>query len=266
MFLIFSYFLLIDYFAYFAENKSDTLKTLIKFILQHALGLSNYLFIFSLFIIKKLKWDKNEKDFLHFLKLLPEEGTVLDIGANIGVMSYYLAKDYKKRMIHAFEPIPCNFNNLERIKKRYKLENLNINQLALGNKNGSIEMLLPVQKAVRFHGLAHVNDGLTRDSGEVFQCPIRRLDDFEPLKKESVRITGIKMDVENYEYHVLKGATDLLKKHKPIIYCELWDNENRIQSMKLLTDLGYSAMVLETGRLVNYIPGKHTIQNFFFVV
>jgi hypothetical protein len=60
------------------------------------LGLDNYLFLFSLFIIKKLRWDKNEKDFIHFLNLLPREGIVLDIGANIGVMSYYLARDRNK--------------------------------------------------------------------------------------------------------------------------------------------------------------------------
>jgi FkbM family methyltransferase len=243
------------------------LKTLIKLFLQKILGFSNYLFLFSLVIIKKLRWDRNEKDFLHFLSLLPADGVVLDIGANIGVMSYYLAKATKQRIVHAFEPIPYNFKNLERIKRKYKLDNLSLHLLALGDEDGSIEMVLPMQNSVRFHGLAHVKSesSAVQNEDEIFNCPILRLDNFKPLKEGSGRITGIKMDVENYEYLVLKGATELLKKHKPVIYCELWDNENRVQSMKLLNDLGYRTQVLEKDNLVDFIPEKHTTQNFFFI-
>jgi FkbM family methyltransferase len=241
------------------------LKTYIKSILQRTLGFSNYLYLFSIFIIKKLRWDRNEKDFLHFLKLLPEEGTVLDIGANIGVMSYYLAKRSKRRTVLAFEPIPYNFRNLERIRSRYRLDNLSLFQLALGDQDGTIEMVLPEQKSVRFHGLAHVKTALDSDPGEIFQCRILRLDDFESLKGNEVQIKGIKMDVENFEYYVLKGATHLLKKHKPLIYCELWDNENRKLSMELLKGLGYAVRVLENKQLTEYIPGMHSTQNFFFI-
>jgi FkbM family methyltransferase len=243
------------------------LKTFIKLIFQKTLGFSNYLLLFSLFIIKKLKWDKNERDFLHFLNLLPEEGIVLDIGANIGVMSYYLARGHEKRIVHAFEPIPFNYQNAEKIKKRFNLNNLFLHLLALGDKEDTIEMILPVHNSVRFHGLAHVRSDFTPEGekGELFHCPIRRLDDFEPLKETCSRITGIKMDVENYEYNVLKGATELIRKHKPVIYCELWDNDNRRHSMELLTELGYRTLVLESGKLVNYIPERHSTQNFFFL-
>ena len=45
------------------------------------------------------------------------------------------------------------------------------------------------------------------------------------------RVTGIKLDVENFEAHVLRGATELLKRDHPIIYCELWDTPNRQEVM-----------------------------------
>ena len=60
------------------------MKTFVKYILQKILGLKTYLYVFARFIIVKLKWDKKEKDFFHFLKLLPDNGIVLDLGANIG--------------------------------------------------------------------------------------------------------------------------------------------------------------------------------------
>lgn len=244
------------------------MKTLIKFILQRILGFKNYLYFFSLFIIKKLPWDKHEKDFLFFLDMLPKEGVVLDIGANLGVMSYYLAKDHSSRQVLAFEPIPYNFRNLTRIVRKFKLSNIQLFQLALGDKNGTVEMVLPVEYSVRFHGLAHVkHDSITdKNEGEVFECPVKRLDDvIAESDSENLRIAGIKIDVENFEYYVLKGAENLLKQHKPSIYCELWDNENRKMTMEFLKNLGYKVLVLENKKLTDYLPEKHATQNFFFI-
>jgi len=243
------------------------LKTLIKFILQRTIGFKNYLYIFSLFIIRKLSRDNNEKDFIHFLNLLPEKGVVLDIGANLGVMSYYLAKEFPDREVFAFEPIPYNFQNLEKIAKKFKLQNLKPFQLALGNENGAIEMILPVKNSVRFHGLAHVKNDDIQESTEgiTFNCPIQRLDDFQNLQNIKSKITGIKIDVENFEYYVLKGAENLLKKYMPLIYCELWDNDNRKKTMELLKNLGYQVKILEDKKLTSFVPEKHISHNFFFI-
>lgn len=243
------------------------MKTLIKYILQQIFGLKNYLYLFSLFIIRKLPRDRNEKDFMHFLSILPEGGDVLDIGANLGVMSYYLAKGHPLRSVYAFEPIPVNFQNLQKIKSKFNLENLELYQLALGNENGTIEMVMPVKNSVRFHGLAHVKheDIQGNNEGLFFQCPVHKLDDFEFPGKDPQNITGIKMDVENFEYYVLLGAQNMLKKHMPVIYCELWDNENRIKTIDLLVNMGYKVMLLKEDVLTNYIPEKHSSHNFFFV-
>lgn len=254
-------------FLFTSQQKSIGLKTAIKYILQRLLGFRNYLYIFSLFIIWKLKWDKNEKDFFHFLDFLPEAGIVLDIGANIGVMSYYLARNHPERKVVAFEPIPYNYENLLRIKQRFNLKNLVTYSWALGDENGTTDMILPIEKSVRFHGLAHVQhksiDKLNK--GEIFPCPIHKLDSVDELNDPGAQITGIKIDVENFEYYVLKGGTELLKKHKPIIYSELWDNENRKNTIELLTQLGYSVKVVERNELVSWDPGKHATQNFFFI-
>jgi len=204
---------------------------------------------------------------MHFLNLLPEKGVVLDIGANLGVMSYYLAKEFPDRKVFAFEPIPYNYQNLEKIALKFKLQNLKPFQIALGDENGTIEMILPVKNSVRFHGLAHVKHEDIKEStpGISFRCPIQRLDDFQDLQKIKPKITGIKIDVENFEYYVLKGATNLLKKYMPLIYCELWDNDNRNKTMELLKNLGYEIKILEDKKLTSFIPEKHNSHNFFFI-
>ncbi len=204
---------------------------------------------------------------MHFLNLLPEKGVVLDIGANLGVMSYYLAKEFPDREVFAFEPIPFNFQNLVKIAKKFKIQNLKPYQLALGDENGTIEMILPVKNSVRFHGLAHVKhkDIVDNTDGVTFSCPIQRLDDFQDLQKITSKITGIKIDVENFEYYVLKGASNLIRKYMPLIYCELWDNDNRKKTMELLINLGYQVKVLEDKKLKDFRSEKHISHNFFFV-
>jgi FkbM family methyltransferase len=239
------------YYKYSPFYKILKLKTAIKYILQKAFGFQTYLYIFSLFVIRKLRWDRNEKDFFFFLKMIPKEGVVLDIGANLGVMTYYLARKHANRSVFSFEPIPYNYKNLLRIKDKFALHNVTTFQIALGDKNGTIDMVLPMEKSVRFHGLAHVKDNApeSQNKGELFQAPIHRLDDIDMLNNSCNPITAIKMDVENYEYYVLKGAECLLKKHFPPIYCELWDNENRILVMNFLEGLGYKVFILSKKKL-----------------
>ena len=68
-------------------------KNTIKYILQFLLGYSNYLYVFAIFKIKSIQKDNLEKDFFHFLSLLKDgNGDVIDIGANLGIMSFHLSK------------------------------------------------------------------------------------------------------------------------------------------------------------------------------
>ena len=66
------------------------MKNTIKYFLQQLFGYELYLFTFAIFKIKTLKNDSKEKDFFYFLNLIPtSNGVILDIGANLGIMTYY---------------------------------------------------------------------------------------------------------------------------------------------------------------------------------
>jgi FkbM family methyltransferase len=242
------------------------MKNLIKYIFQKTLGFNTYLFVFALYIIYTLRWNKNEKDFLQFIKLIEKDGVILDIGANIGVMTTYLAKHFQKSTIYSFEPVPYNLNVLRRIVKFFKLENVRVMDFALGNKNGTVEMVMPVINNVKMQGLSHVIHESIHDlnDGQKFKSRITRLDDLEEISNSEKQVVAIKIDVENFEYFVLEGGKKLLKNNNPILYMELWANENRTNCFKLLTELGYEIKVLENKRLTTYNELKHSTQNFFF--
>jgi hypothetical protein len=103
----------------------------------------------------------------------------------------------------------------------------------------------------------------SKTKGELFQVRVQRLDDI-PSIQAIPKISALKIDVENYEYQVLKGAEEILKRHRPLIYCELWDDQKRIQTINYLTNsLGYRVMVFQHRQLVDFTGQSAT--NFFFV-
>jgi FkbM family methyltransferase len=201
------------------------------------------------------------------MKLVPENGIILDLGANIGVTGYHLAKKFPDSIIFSFEPLELNMNTLKRIKKKFGLKNIREFQLAAGEKEGTIEMVMPVVKKVPMHGLSHVVDKgyPDKNKGNKYRVPLISLDNFQELNNTKKPVTAMKIDVENFEYHVLKGAENLIKRHRPVIYCELWDNENRKKCISFLNKLEYSAFILCKKELIPIDQATVEKHNFFFI-
>jgi len=241
------------------------MKNGIKYILQKLLGLQTYLYVFALYKIRTLKSDKKENDFFTFLSLLKDgRGDVLDIGANLGIMTVHLANHLPNSTIHAFEPMPPNASILKRIIAKFKLDKAKIHEVALGDNPGKVKMVLPINGSTVMQGLSHIkHDSITEwNEGKEIEVSLDRLDNV--LNGQVIQ--GIKIDVENFEYFALKGGERILTTHHPIIYAELWDNENRKQCFDLLKGFNYSIFVAGKNGLEPFIPAKHQrTQNFIFV-
>jgi hypothetical protein len=123
-------------------------------------------------------------------------------------------------------------------------------------------MILPVVNNAKMQGLSHVVENGSTEKGIQYTVPVLKLDNIPELQMAD-RINGIKIDVENFEYYVLKGGESLLRKHMPIIYCELWDNDRRKRCMDYLTGLGYLVHIFDGKTLIPF-TGQPVI-NFFFV-
>ncbi|MEM6631788.1 MAG: FkbM family methyltransferase [Bacteroidota bacterium] len=195
--------------------------------------------------------------------MLKPHYNVLDVGANIGIMTSLLAKHCREGSIYAIEPIPNNIQALNRMIRFHKLNNVSVIPSAVGNEMGELEMRMPIIRGVRMQGLSHVHhpqiEGYEHPY-QSFHVSQRTLDALFP----HAEIHAMKMDVENFEFNVLIGASQLLKRCKPLLYMELWDNENRRACMEFLKELGYKPFVYQNRGLVPYENGKHTQHNFFF--
>lgn len=137
--------------------------------------------------------------------------------------------------------------------------------MALGEENGELTMVMPVLDKVKMQGLSHVVEGDDNDpmnKGLTFKVPVKRLDEIKELM-ELPAIHAIKIDVENFEYPVLKGARALLVKHKPVIYCELWKNERRDLTLDYLRGLGYQVKAYDGKQMVDFT--NQEVTNFILV-
>lgn len=240
-------------------------KNVIKSIIQQVIGFDNYLLLFSLFRTRQALQGKYEKGFHFFTTLIPDRGLILDIGANIGITAIPLARLKKEQDVYAFEPILENFKTLKRVASFYKVKNLNLFQTALGNSEGTLRMVMPISSKAKLQGLSKVCETTTNEPGVYYNVPVKRVD--ELIGKDEV-VSAIKIDVENYEYEVLMGATNVLKKDKPIVYCELWDNQKRRKVFDFMKNIGYKIFLFTEGtKTLNeiddwYVGGSN---NFLFI-
>jgi FkbM family methyltransferase len=135
-------------------------------------------------------------------EFVANKGVALDIGANVGLWTSDISKEFRK--VIAYEPV-ADFRKC--LQRNVSLENVNIEACALGNENTFIDMIITEENT----GHSHVNPE-SKGSGKI---PMYRLDDLE-LRE----VDYIKIDCEGYEYNILLGAEQTIKKFKPVIVIE----------------------------------------------
>jgi FkbM family methyltransferase len=176
-----------------------------------------------------------------FLDMIPERGTMLDVGANMGVTCAIAKRNRPDINLIAFEPVPQNLTILHRIQSIYSVRKMTIHPFAIGDSEGVISIAVPSANGVPITGLSHVISSEFKNQ-DVERHPFAKVDvSMRTLDSLSLeRVDAIKIDVEDYEYHVVNGAKQLLQTFQPIVFCELWDTPNRRKTIDFMTSMGYS--------------------------
>ena len=178
------------------------------------------------------------------LKLLCDPGKVsLDIGANRGIYTYWLAR-YSASVI-AFEPSAAYCSRLRSASP----PNVDIRQCAVSDATGSGMLRVPLVDGRMEFGLSTLEGTNSLRGLDARQIDVRKyaLDD---LGLSNVGM--IKIDVEGHELSVLQGALGLLKRERPRLVIEL---EERYRphaansARELLEGLGYQGFFLMEDRL-----------------
>ncbi len=157
-----------------------------------------------------------EPDMVALFKILASNSEViLDIGANIGCTALLFGELAKK--VYAFEPSPSTFSLLDKNVSKAKAGNIFPQNCGLGSEGG--ETTLTFSPSNRSGGF--VSNQTQASSGHtVEKIIIKQLDEVVSSLKLN-NIDFIKIDVEGFEGHVLRGAKQTLIDNKPAVVLEL---------------------------------------------
>ena len=161
-----------------------------------------------------------EPEVFQTLKRLAQatRGDILDVGANVGVYSMLLARwAGPAHRVYAFEPAPRTVQLLR-------------DHIAL---NGLTAQVMPVAQAVsdecgeatfyahELSGESSLNAGYAGrvKEAEAVRVPVTTVDKF--CQEHSIAPKLIKIDVEGYDLHALRGALGTLTQHQPALVVEM---------------------------------------------
>lgn len=169
------------------------------------------------------------------IKQYYKSGTdILDIGANLGTHSLMFSETGP---VHSFEPVFYEVTKLN-IENNDLNHEVKIYPIALSDKKEVSNIYIPrtTSWGARNYGgtSMHPNELTTHDTDNPIKCTCYPLDDvYDGVP------SIMKMDVENHEIYVLKGAINTIKKHKPVIYTEILNPETS-EVMRFIENLGYN--------------------------
>lgn len=154
-------------------------------------------------------------------------GTIVDLGANVGIYTLLL-RSVTDLPIVAYEPQPFLFKVLGWNITYNQLRDVEVRNLACGAARGELLFSVGINGAVLVDQTAEAGPKIlagdvdtqaerVRRGGVVTRVAVTTLD--EDLSDTAVGL--IKMDVEGFEHKVLQGARGVLERRRPHLFIEL---------------------------------------------
>jgi FkbM family methyltransferase len=182
----------------------ETIKNTIKDLSRDLL---NYL---HLDLTKNLEYDRLTRKIMKMT--IRENSNCIDVGCHKGEMLDTILKLSPDGKHFAFEPIPPLY---EFLKDKYSLYSI-VLPYALSDSEGTTTFQY-VKNAPAYSGINKRKYAVETPDIQEIEVEMKRLDNVIPA---GTKIDFIKIDVEGGEFGVMKGASEILKKYKPIVIFE----------------------------------------------
>lgn len=177
-----------------------------------------------------------------FVKNVRKDWSIFDIGANVGYYSILFAQLAFEGKVFAFEPT-STVSMLRKNIAHHRLQNVEIHEVALGASTAILK-----DRIFRIWGT----------EGDVQDYNFYRFDDFVS-ERHIARIDCLKIDVDSFDFEVLRGAEQTLAEKNPYVVVELSHalsrrNQSAGEALAWLANLGYrESLVLDHD---NYVLHK----------
>ncbi len=189
-------------------------------------------------------------EFVNHINLLTKDHLVIDVGANIGMVSECLAKKGSK--VISFEPNNKAFIELKKVAKKYN--NIEIMNAAVGTEDKNVKLYLHKQSNSSRVDLTQASSLLAKKpniSTEIYE-EVKQINFAKFLKSLKIKVELIKIDIEGYEIELInhlldQNSLDNVKK----IYLET--HEEKIKEL-----------IVPTNKLKNRIKSEGFEEKFCF--
>ena len=173
---------------------------------------------------------------LLFKKLINKGDTVIEVGGHIGYISLYFSNLVgKEGIVYVFEP---GINNLPYLKNNVKEKhNIVLIEKGVGSSNARMPFYIENLSGQNnsfikdYKGFVqHKKNSFVKNlSVKEVTVDVVRLDNF--IFDNKISPNFIKIDVEGFEFEVIKGMSYILKSIQPIFMIEVLYNRNSIYNV-----------------------------------
>lgn len=197
-----------------------------------------------------------EADFFRIAdSFLAKGGAFLDVGANHGLLSFGLAGKFGQTIdFHLFEPNQELLKSIELTRKLYPDMRLSIVEAAVSDRKSVVSFEIDHAQS----GMSHISDG-----GDI-TVAATSLDAY--IAENGLDCADlVKIDIEGFELHALKGAKTALENRKIraiyFEYCEKWlvRAGHPREVFEFLDSVGFQACLCRTDDLADHGGATHTI-------
>ena len=230
-------------------------------------------FVIIYFFIRSIaiKFDIFEEDFKILKKIFGDKKiNIIDIGASDGISANFFIKNLNVRNIYCFEPHFLFVEKLKKLKKKY--HNLKIFNYGISTSNENIEVYIPkiiffgkplYLYTYTFYNLGELKKQIKLDFlnyKKIFiEKNVLKLKKFKMIKSN---IDLIKIDVNGYEFEIVKCLKKQIIKNHPLLVIE--NNKKINQISKYLSKYGYKKYYNDNGKLEKYNNQK--VLDIFFII
>jgi FkbM family methyltransferase len=165
---------------------------------------------------------KIEKEINALPIFIKKDSVLIDVGANIGHYLYYANKIISTGLILGYEPNPLPYKTAYRLF--YGEDNVRLYDIAMGSVRGSAALYFPSVKNVPIASRSTLNNlnNFSKNYKDIEKITVEVSTIDESVDSEGLnRVDFVKIDVEGFEYEVIKGSSKTIQLYKPIFLIEI---------------------------------------------
>lgn len=186
--------------------------------------------------------------------LVKENDIVFDVGTNVGETLLNFGKLVGRGgFVYGFEPDDRNFNNVQKNIGLNDLKNLHVFNVGVSETKASVKLY-----RVDPHNLGMNRILSEEESAKFDDYTVIETDTLDNIVAENKieQVDVIKLDIEGYEMHALRGGIETLRRFRPKLFIEVGysrlisNGTSPTEMVELLNGIGYVVRHAETDEVI----------------